>query len=84
MIAVNFLDRPARTNRWDKWSRPPWKGEIFRRNLDKTATVVSRIGIARRSSGVANEPSVLSVFGSNLTVRVAIKTPKKSAPASPI
>ena len=49
-----------------------------------TATDVSRIGIASNKIGKAKEDTELPVDGLNLTVNVAINTPKNRAPASPI
>ena len=84
MTTANFLDKPNLINLWDRWSFPPWKGDTPLRSLEKTATVVSRIGIASKSIGIAKEEIELLVDGLNLTVSVAINTPKKRAPASPI
>ena len=78
------LENPVLTNLWDKWSLPPWNGDTFLRSLDKTATVVSRIGIERSSTGIAKEVNELSADGLKRTVNVAINIPKNSAPASPI
>ena len=41
--AAFLRDKPARINRWDRWSWPPWNGEICLLILERTATDVSRI-----------------------------------------
>ncbi len=63
---------------------PPLNGDTLRRNLEITATEVSRIGTASKSTGVAKEATIDPVSGFNLIVNVAINTPRNSAPASPI
>ena len=57
---------------------------MFLRNLEITATDVSKIGIANKNMGVKKEPICVSVFGFRRTVKIAISNPRNNAPASPI
>ena len=52
--------------------------------LESTATDVSRIGTAINKIGVKNDPSSLSELGCKRIVRVASRTPRNNAPASPM
>ena len=84
ITAANFLDIPNLTNLCERWSFPPWNGEAPRRNLENTATDVSRIGTARINTGIEKDPKVVSTLGFYLMVSVARSTPKNKDPASPM
>ena len=82
--AACFLLSPLRIRRWDKWSRPPVKGEMPRFNRETTATVVSNIGTAMRESGIAKDMYEGAIPGLRRIVSTETMIPKKSAPASPM
>ena len=82
--AVMRCVNPIRTRRWDKWSFPPLNGVIPLKSRDVTATVVSRIGTARRITGIAKDFQFGFMSGFIRIVSVERIMPRNNAPASPM